>query len=105
MKLNLAFAFAVLIRESKSLHNEIVSSEIVQKAASFLFLCFNKMGLLLLLLFLAVKTTVSGKRIFRGAFHLPTGFLKFRLVVPPKDFWEQRLFTIYNANRSVHTVS
>ena len=104
MKLNLAFAFAVLIRESKSLHNEIVSSEIVQKAASFLFLRF-KIGLLLLLLFLVVKTTVSGKRIFRGAFHLPTGFLKFRLVVPPKDFWEQRLFTIYNANRSVHTVS
>ena len=64
-------AFAVLIRESKSLHNEIVSSEIVQKAASFLFLRF-KMGLLLLLLFLVVKTTVSGKRIFRGAFHLPT---------------------------------
>ena len=68
MKLNLTFAFAVLIRESKSLHNEIVSSEIVQKAASFLFLRF-KIGLLLLLLFLVVKTTVSGKRIFRGAFH------------------------------------
>ena len=65
--------FAVLIRESKSLHNEdIVSSEIVQKAASCVLFLQFKIGLLLLLLLLVGKKTVSGKRISRGAFQLPT---------------------------------